>query len=388
MNSGKKIVIVDNMAWSIFNFHLSVIKKLTAAGYQIIIAAPVDEYISKINKSYYKKYIPLKHLNPQGQSFSHELLLIRELYLLYKAEKPDLIINYTIKPNIFGNIAARLAGMRTVSVITGLGYTFLNSGPVNYLIRKLYKWALKKTEKLIVLNKDDFELFTENNSFPKEKTLIFPGTGINTNFFRPLPNPRQDDKFVFLFIGRLLYDKGIREFVDAAKQVRQICKKSEFWVVGDLNPGNPSAVSKEEFLKWTESKTIRYFGTTKEIRKFIKYSDAIVLPSYREGVPRSVMEGMSMEKPIITTDVAGCRETVEDGINGFIVPPKDSLALAEAITKVYNLSKEDLSEMGRESRQYVLEKFDEKIIVSSYLKLLKKIFASSDTIQESKFIEQ
>lgn len=388
MKSGKKIIIVDNSAWSIFNFHLSVIKKLTAVGYHVTIAAPVDEYISKINKSYYKKYVPLKHLNPQGQSLLSELLLVKELYLLYKEEKPDLIIHYTIKPNIFGNIAARLAGKRTISVITGLGYTFLNDGLINRIIRKIYRWALKNTEKLIVLNQDDFKVFTQNNSFPSEKTLIFPGTGINTNFFRPLPNPRKDDKFVFLFIGRLLYDKGVRELIEASKRVRQICKKSEIWVVGDLNPGNPSAVSKKEFLKWTESKIIRYFGTTKEIRKFIKYADAIVLPSYREGVPRSVMEGMAMEKPIITTDVAGCRDTVKENINGFIVPPKDSSALAEAMIKLYNLSQDELLEMGRESRQFVLERFDEKIIVSSYLRLLKKLFASPKTGYKNRLIKQ
>lgn len=383
MASGKKIVIVDNAAWSIFNFHLSLIKKLTSLGYQVIIATPVDEYISKINKNYYKKYIPLKYLNPQRKSPLRELLFIKELHSLFKKEQPGLVINYTIKPIIFGNIAARLASVPTISFITGLGYTFLNPSLVNGLIRKLYKWSLKKTERLIVLNQDDFKIVTKNKPSLTAKTIIFPGTGINTNFFRPLPNSRQDEKFVFLFIGRLLYDKGIREFVEAAKQVRKICKKSEFWVVGDLNHGNPSTVSKEAFLKWTESKTIRYFGTTKQIRKFIKQSDVVVLPSYREGVPRSIMEGMSMEKPIITTNVAGCRDTVVNNVNGYIVPPKDASALTQAMMKIYNLSDDELLEMGSEGRRLVLEKFDEKIIVSSYLKLLNEIFAVEERKKRS-----
>ncbi|MCR9289961.1 MAG: glycosyltransferase [Bacteroidetes bacterium] len=200
-----------------------------------------------------------------------------------------------------------------------------------------------------------------------------PGSGVNSNYFRPLSNPRNDNKFVFLFIGRLLYDKGVEEYAEASKQVRQIAKNAECWIVGELSPSNPSAVSKSKFFNWIESKNIRYFGTTKDIRGYIKQADVVVLPSYREGVPRAILEAMSMEKPIITTDVAGCNDTVEEGENGFIVPPKDSVALARAMIQMYLQSAEELEIMGKKSRQYVLERFDDKIITKSYLKLLREV---------------
>lgn len=286
MHLPKKIAIVDNSTWNIFNFRLSLIKRLKSEGYRVIVIAPVDEYISYLNESYFTKHISLNRLNAQAKSPFRDLLLIWELYRVYKKEKPDVIFHYTIKPNIYGNIAARLAKIPSLSIVTGLGYTFLNPGLINNLVPKLYKIAFKKIKKLIVYNKGDQNMFVNKKIVAKDKCIVIPGSGVNTNHFRPLSYSRKSNKFVYLFIGRLLYDKGLEEFVEAAKQIRQIGKNAECWVIEDLNPGNPSAVPKDILLRWVESKYIRYFGTTKEIRKFIKQADVVVLPSYREGIPR------------------------------------------------------------------------------------------------------
>lgn len=384
MKIQKKIAIVDNSTWNIFNFRLSLIKRLKSAGYRVIVIAPIDEYITYLNESYFTKHIPLKWLDPQGKNPIKDLLLVRELTKIYKKEKPDYILHFTIKPNLYGNIAAQLAKIPSISIVTGLGYTFLNPSFINKLVPLFYKVALRKVKKLVVYNPDDQAVFINKNIIDKDRCLVIPGSGVNTNYYRPLVHNKNHRKFIFLFIGRLLYDKGLREFVEAAKQVRQIGKNAECWVIGDLNPGNPSAVPKKVLFHWVESKYIRYFGTTKEVRNFIKQADVLVLPSYREGVPKSVLEAMAMGTPIITTLTAGCRETVEDGKNGYLVPAKDQLALAEAMTKMYHHSPDELETMGAYSREKALQTFDDKIITTTYIKLLKQLIQSSSNEQKAR----
>ena len=303
----KKIVIVDNSTWNIYNFRLNLIKRLKAEKYEVIVVAPVDEYIHYLNESYFTKHIPLNFLAPQSKNIFRDLMFIWELFRIFRKEKPDLILNYTIKPNIFGNFAAKLAGIPSMSTITGLGYTFLNDNFLNRQVVHLYKIAFRKVKKVVFYNQDDQQLMVQQNIINADKSCVIPGSGVNTNHFRPLPLPNSD-RFIFLFIGRLLYDKGLREYVEAAKYLRSITNNIECWVIGELNQ-NPAAISKEQLLKWVEDKHIKYFGTAKDVRKYIKQAHTMVLPSYREGIPRSVTEAMAMAKPIVTTNVAGCKES-------------------------------------------------------------------------------
>lgn len=370
----KKIAIVANSTWNIYNFRLNLIRQLRSKDYRVIVIAPVDEYIHYLNESHFTKHIALNHLSPQSKNPFKDLLLIRELYQIYKKEKPDVVLHYTIKPNIYGSIAAHWAGVPCISTVTGLGYTFLNYSFYTRLVKPLYKFAFKSNYKIIFHNHDDQELFDKLQLIKKEISVVVKGSGVNTNFFRPLRANDESGKFIFLFVGRLLYDKGIVEFIQAAKQVRQIIKNAECWVVGELNAKNPSNIPKRELLQWVENRYIRYWGATNDIRKFIKKADVVVLPSYREGMPRAVLEGMSMGKPIITTDTAGCRESIDDNINGYLVPSKDGLALAEAMVKIYSLDEEKLEEMGRASRNKVMQEFDEKIINQKYVELIEQIF--------------
>ena len=370
----RKIAIVANSTWNIYNFRINLIRQFRTKGYRVIVIAPVDEYIHYLNESHFTKHISLQHLSPQSKNPFKELLLLRELYKIYKREKPDLILHYTIKPNIYGSIAARWANIPCVSTVTGLGYTFLNYGFYTRLVKPLYKFALQSNQKIVFHNNDDRKLFTKLHLISQEKSEVIKGSGVNTNFFRPLKGNVDGNKFIFLFVGRLLYDKGIVEFIQASKQVRQIIKNAECWVVGELNSKNPSNIPKRELLQWVENRYIRYWGATNDIRDFIKKADIMVLPSYREGMPRAVLEAMSMGKPIITTNTAGCRESIVHDKNGYLVPAKDHLALAEAMVKIYSLDQDKLEQMGKESRTKVLEEFDEKIINQRYLDLAEKIF--------------
>jgi glycosyltransferase involved in cell wall biosynthesis len=367
----KTIAIVTNSTWNIHNFRLGLIKRLKAEGYKVLVIAPVDEYIHYLNESYFTKHIPLKSLSPQSKNPFKDILLIWELFKIYKKEQPDLILHYTIKPNIFGSIAAKMAKRASISTVTGLGYTFLSYSFTNKVVKRLYRFAFEKIQKIIFHNPDDQKLFIDEKIIEKNKSIVIPGSGVNTNYFRPLAIQPNREKFVFLFIGRLLYDKGIIEFVEAAKQLKAKIPQAEFWVIGQAEAKNPSIVSKKDLLKWVEAHYIRYMGPTKDVRKVIRKVDAVVLPSYREGMPRAILEGMAMGKPIITTDTPGCKATVQG--NGFLVPAKNVNALADAMLRLYRIDEIDYQLMSQKSRQMALDVFDEKLIIEHYFDIIKSL---------------
>jgi len=368
----RTIAIVANSSWNIYNFRQPLIKQLKLAGYRVLVIAPVDEYIHYLNDNYFTRHIPLRFLAAQRKNPLWDLLLLWELYRIYRRERPALVLHFTIKPNIYGSLAARLAGARSVPTVTGLGYTFLHNGLLSRLARRLYRLAFRGVARSVFHNEDDRRLFIREGIITEESALVIPGSGVNTNHFRPLPQP-SNGKFVFLFIGRLLHDKGIREFAAAARELRRLAPRAECWVVGQLNPEYPAAVTRQELLQWIEEHHIRYLGATKDVRPFIKQAHALVLPSYREGLPRAILEAMAMGKPIITTDTAGCRETVEPGRNGYLTPARDAMALAEAMVHLYHLSDEQRAHLGDYSREKALKEFDEKIIVGAYLEVCERV---------------
>jgi glycosyltransferase involved in cell wall biosynthesis len=380
MQQRPKIAIVANSTWNIFNFRLSLIKELKRSGYRVIVIAPVDQYIHYLNDNYFTKHIAIKRMRAQKRNPIADFRLLLELYRIYRKEQPDLVLHFTVKPNIYGSLAAQMAGVRSVPTVTGLGFPFLNDNLKNKLIRPLYRRAFRGLSKVLFHNRDDRDLFVREKMIRPGQTMIVEGSGVDMSFFKPQPLPRQD-RFIFLFVGRLLKDKGILEFVGAARQIQRIAKHAECWVVGELNTGNPSKVSKYEVLGWVSEKVIRYFGHAREIRNYISQANVLVLPSYREGLPRSVLEAMSMGKPIITTNVAGCRETVLNGTNGMLVTPRDTDALAEAMVQMYQMDEDALQRMGNASMEIVRERFDVNLINQEYLKLIKELLDPQKHVQ-------
>lgn len=370
----KKILLVDNSSWNIYNFRLPLVKKLIQQGHEVVVISPIDEFIHYIHKFVFIRHLPSKHLHPRSKNPFRDLLLFISLFFVYRREKPDLIFHFTIKPNIFGSLAARLAKVRSVSVVTGLGYTFLHPKGLNRIIPRLYKFAFKGIEKLVTYNTDDQADFVNKRIVPTEKCLIIPGSGVNTNHFKPIPKPEDNRKFIFLFIGRLLYDKGLQEYVDAAIGLKQNYRNVECWLAGDLHDANPSGVPTEKLLHWIETQHIRYLGRVMDVRNIVATADVVVLPSYREGVPRVMLEALSMGKPVITTDTAGCRETVVHGLNGYLVPAKNVDALTLAMSAMMDAPEAVLEQMGIESRKRALNLFDKKIVTDVYMSLLDELF--------------
>lgn len=371
--SSKKIAIVANTTWNIYNFRLNIIRKLIAEGHEVIVMAPVDKFISYTETIREVTHIPVRHLHRDSVNPFQDFRLFLELTRLYRKYKPDLILHYTVKPNIYGGLASRLLGIPSVAVVTGLGYSLIHEGWLNSVTRLLYKMGLPGHRKVIFENHDDKNLFEESHLVSPSKTMSIKGCGVDTEFFAPNGNDRSPDVLTFTFIGRLLYDKGVREFVEAAQTVKKQFSHVQFWLVGEIDKENPSSVRNEDLMKWIREPYIHYHGATDNIRRYIGQSDCIVLPSYREGMPRVIMEAMSMERPVITTDTAGCRETVDNNVSGYLVPLRNASTLAQAMMSFIHLDPEARASMGRAGREKVLREFDDRIIAEELYQQLKAL---------------
>jgi glycosyltransferase involved in cell wall biosynthesis len=368
------IAVVANSSWNIYNFRLPLLMAFKQAGYRVLIVASEDEYTPLISEHSYSRFIPLRRLSAQQKNPVRDIFFLRELYYIYQEERPDLILHFTIKPNIYGSLAAHWAGIKSIPTITGLGYAFMHSSLLSHLARRMYKIAMSKVALALFHNTTDQDFFHEHNILDKRFSEVVPGSGVDTGYFRPLARPA-NDKFVFLFLGRLLADKGIREYAEAAKQLKSVAPKAECWVVGGLDTGHSTSISESQLRNWQENYGIHYYGNTLDVRPYLQQAHALVLPSYREGMPRAILEALAMGRPVITTDTAGCRESIDERC-GMLVPPKDSLRLAEAMVQLYHCDEQLLEAMGKAARRRALEQFDDKIIVAQYLKICRALLHS------------
>ncbi len=364
MKKTKTIALVANSTWNIYNFRLNVIDKLLSEGHRVIVIAPVDEYMGYKEKYPNVTHYSLRSLDRDSTNPFKDLLLIAELVRKYRRIKPDLIIHYTNKPNIFGAVAAKITGIPSVAIITGLGYAFIHNGWIKSVTSFLYRWTSKIHKKLIFENIDDRIFFSTKKIIGQDPSVSLKGCGVDTTYYHPYPNgiKKKSDELVFTFIGRLLYDKGIREFVNAAKLLKKDYPNLNFWIVGELDMDNPATINKENLIEWTADDIVTYHGFLLDVRPVIAQSDCIILPSYREAIPRTITEGMAMAKPVITTDTAGCREAVDIGINGFLADPKNTQSLVQQIKKLMALSYEERHAMGLAGRKKAINEFDDKKI--------------------------
>ena len=379
MNNNKKykIAVVANATWNIYNFRLNILDVLVANDFEVFVLAPVDKYI------FYKEdfpeviHVPLKNLLRDGTNPLRELILINELRQIYKKINPDLVLHYTVKPNIYGGIAAGLLKIPSVAVVTGLGYAFIHKGLIQTITEFLYRFSSRFHNKVIFENKDDLKLFLNSKLINREKGISVKGCGVDIDYFSPYSsNGKKKNKIIFTFIGRLLYDKGVVEFVKAAKIIIKEYKNVEFWLLGEIDKNNPATVKEEDLINWVKNKTVIYHGFKQDIKNYISKSDCIVLPSYREGMPRTILEGLAMAKPVIATDTAGCREVIEEGKNGYLVPIKEVDSLAIAMKKIIDISEDERVNMGKYGREKALKEFDDNLIADEILNVILEILKS------------
>lgn len=361
-----KIMFVANYMWDIYIFRAGVLKALINDGHQVVVIAPDDERIDMEKAIPGLKSISIT-LNKRGVNPIEDLKLIKELYNIYKKENPDLIFHYTIKPNIYGTIASKLAKKKSIAILTGLGYSFVQKSLVSRLAVQLYKFSLRFSNEIWVLNEDDKNMLLSKGIGSTDKIFILPGEGTDCERFKPLPMERRDDKIIFLMIARAFLDKGFKEYEKSARRIRKKYKeKVEFWYLGALGENAVSGITKEYMDLLVKEGVLNYLGVTDRPEFIIKECDAIVLPSYREGISKTLLEGGAMEKPIIASDVTGCKEIVDDGKNGYLVKVRSVDDLVEKMEEFIKLSRKEREKMGRFGRKKILKEFDEKIIIDIY----------------------
>ena len=354
-----KIAIIGSFAESVVSFRGSLMKEMVNQGHIVFACVPnagmdIQSQLSKMGIRYQDI-----HMNRTGMNPFQDFLTMISLYKLFKKIKPDIVLCYTVKPVIYGSIAAKIAGVTNIySMITGLGYAFIGKKIKNQIIGKivqfLYRFGLKGNRHVFFQNKDDYNLFIGLNIIhPKTKGVLINGSGVDLNFYKKMPFPK---KISFLLIARLLTDKGVREYVEAARLIKKDAPDVSFKIAGWIDD-NPACISKKELSEWISQGYVEYLGKLQDVRPAIESSSVYVLPSYREGMPRTVLEAMSMGRPIITTDAPGCRETVEDGKNGFLVPVKDIINLKAAM-EVFIKTPGLIKEMGEKSRALAEKQFD------------------------------
>jgi glycosyltransferase involved in cell wall biosynthesis len=362
-----------NTAWNLLNFRAGLIRALVAHGYEVVAVAPPDEYSESL-ADLGCRYVPLP-MDNQGTHPGRDLFLLWRFLRLMRRERPDVYLGYTVKPNVYGSLAAHFCGIPVINNIAGLGVVFSKDGWLTRLVRGLYRLALARSHRVFFQNNDDMNLFVAGGLVDADVVGRVPGSGIDLALFRLEPLPAASVvRMRFLLIARMLWDKGVGEYVEAARLVRLRYPDVEFCLLGFLDVKNPAAISREQMAAWVGEGVVNYLGVTDDVRSFIAEVDCVVLPSfYREGVPRTLLEAAAMGRPIVTTDAVGCREVVDDGVNGFLCRVRDAHDLAEKLERMILLSPEERTSMGRYGREKVEREFDEKIVIRRYLETVEAI---------------
>jgi glycosyltransferase involved in cell wall biosynthesis len=361
----QKIVLLSiNASWNIVNFRLGLIRALQRRGYKVAALAPPDRYSGRL-KSLGVDYYPIA-MDRQGISPLRDLLLLARYWRALGRIRPDVYLGYTAKPNIYGSLAAQARGIAVINNVAGLGTAFIRRSWLTRVVSLLYRLAFNRSRTIFFQNEDDLGRFVSERIVTPDKARLLPGSGIDLDRFAPAQT-KPNGPFAFLLIGRLLWDKGVAEFVEAARIVRATLPEARFRLLGPLDVPNRTAVARADVEAWVKEGLIDYLGESDDVRPYIAAADCIVLPSYREGLPRTLLEGAAMAKPLIASDVPGCRALVEHGRNGRLCAVRDSSSLADAMLQIALAPEEERARLGAFGRAKVEAGFSEARVAALYL---------------------
>ena len=359
-----KILVSSNSAWNLANFRKPVIEALVAAGHEVIAAAPADGHEARL-EALGASFRPLK-MRATGTSPREDLRLLLDYISLIRAERADLFLGFTAKPNIYGSLAARIAGVPVVATISGLGSAFLKGGALGWLLLRLYRAALAKAQTVFFQNEIDRRLFIERGIVRPDRAGLVAGSGVDLDHFVAAPFVARDG-IQFLLIARMLLDKGIKEYVAAAQIVRATYPRARFQLLGGPGGDNPSAVPQADLARWADEGIVEILGVRDDVRPDIAAADCVVLPSYREGLSRSLLEAAAMGRPLVASDVPGCREVIDDGVTGLLCEVRSAQSLAAAMERIAAMSAADRASMGAAGRAKVAANYDQKLVADAYL---------------------
>jgi glycosyltransferase involved in cell wall biosynthesis len=343
---------------------------LRSADYEPVVIAPHDPAADERMRELAVRRIAIE-FKRSGVNPLADLKLLARYILLLNNLRPVAYLSYTIKPNIYGSLAAASLGIPAFPNVSGLGTAFIRQGALQRIVTSLYRRGFRRAPVVFFQNGEDRQLFVERNIVRPQQARILPGSGVDLDRFTPAPV--RDGPPTFLLMGRLLRDKGVVEFVEAARLLRRSLPDARFQLLGDIDTGNRTSITAAELQSWEREGVVEHFGITSDVRPFIAAATAVVLPSYREGMPRSLLEAAAMARPLIATDVPGCRDIAEDGVNGYLCGVKDPVSLAEAMRRLAGLPSEQRSAMGEAARCKVQSRFSEELVIRAYLDVLEDL---------------
>ncbi|MGN6318232.1 glycosyltransferase family 4 protein [Trinickia sp.] len=362
------VCLVCNTGFAIYTYRQGLIRMLVAKGVRVIVLAPRDRTFALLEAMgcvCIELPVASKGTNPLA-----DLRTLAALYRHYRTIRPAVVFHYTIKPNIYGSVAAWLARVPSIAVTTGLGYVFIQKSRAASVAKALYRFAFRFPNEVWFLNRDDHQAFLNERLLAHpDRAKLLHGEGVDIDQFVLTPLPRAQ-AFTFVLIGRLLWDKGVAEYVEAARILRRRYPQARFQLLGPVGVDNPSAIAQTDVDGWRKEGIIEYLGEAHDVRPAIAGADCVVLPSYREGVPRTLMEASAMGRPIVATDVPGCREVVADGVTGLLCEVKNAQSLAAKLAQVLEMSEDARREMGLRGREKVTTEFDEALVVERYRQTL------------------
>lgn len=367
-----KLVLAANDGWNIINYRKGLIAALQDAGYDICVVAPNGPHAEAI-RGMGVEFEPVA-ISPRGTSPLADLRLLRDYARLLRQIRPAAFLGFTAKPNIYGSIAARVARVPAINNISGLGTVFASRSWLTPLVSNLYRVALSRSAKVFFQNRDDRALFERMGLVRAGWSELLPGSGVDLSHFAPSRDPREDHVFTFLLAARLLWQKGIGEFVEAARRLRKERPDVRFQILGIAEPESAAAVSFGQLRQWQDEGVIDYLGSTADVRPAYAGADCVVLPShYREGVPRVLLEASAMAVPVITTDMPGCREALDDGVTGYLCEPRSVESLTDAMRRMIDLPAAARVTMGAAARSKMEGEFDETFVHRKYLDALRQL---------------
>lgn len=369
-----KIAVVVNTSWNLYNFRMNFIKELLAQGHEVHTIAPLDGFTPLVEEAGCIHH-PIR-MDSRGANPIKDMGLILEFLLIYRRVKPDIILHYTIKPNVYGTLAAAMLRIPVINNVCGLGTVFLKKDIVSAVAMFLYRVSFRFAKKVFFQNPDDRDLFVSRKLVPANAADLLPGSGIDLSRFSPMEYNRNKE-FTFLMISRLISDKGVYEYIDAVRKLRAKGVNARFQLLGARDPLHKRGISDEEIDQWIDTGVIEYLGTTNDVREYIRAADCIVLPSYREGTPRTLLEAASSCRPIIATDVPGCNHVVVNHYNGLLCKLKDANDLADKMEEITGYDDDKLKTFGRNGRLKMQEEYDESLVINKYLEALKKFRIAS-----------
>ncbi|MAL96508.1 MAG: glycosyltransferase [Haliea sp.] len=359
------ITLSANTSWYLFNFRASTIRRLLAEGYRVVCLSPEDDYSTRLPELGCE-WLPLR-MNNQGSNPIQDAGLVLQFWRHYRRLRPAAALHFTIKNNVYGTWAARVLGVPAINNVSGLGTAFIRTGPVAAVVRLLYKTSQPLAARIFCQNAEDQSLLIENHLVPANCLTLLPGSGVDLERFHPGLRRPHSGPFRFLYAGRMLADKGLHELVAAMRALHDQGHEAVLWLCGFADVSNVSAISEATLRSWSEAPYIEWLGPSDAIADVLAQVDCLVLPSYREGLPRSLLEAGAMGLPVVATDVAGCRHVVTDGVNGLLCEARSAGSLAAAMERILSMTVAERGAMGAAARSHVEQYFSEEVVVEATL---------------------